>query len=343
MAGNFHNAVLPPRSLPRLFSQASFFSSLPPLQALPALAEEALLLECIVLDKDKESTQQQQKPPQQQQQQQLEGKRFAFPKKGQQLEMLCESLAFKGKGVCKIVDTGFVVPCDRALPGERLIAQITRKKGSYAEAMKVKTLSPHDDAVVAPCEHSNDCGGCKMQNLSYAAQLAVKERQVFEVISRLERFGDGHETYMKKIVGCQSPFGYRNKMEFSFGTKRWIPMSEMEGVLQIDPCRDEFALGLHAPGRFDKILSINKCLLQEDAANKVLDIVQRFCEAHANEMLPYDTFSQAGFLKHLMIRSGREQETYALQLMINFVTSCYEPHLLQPLVEELVANVPGVV
>ena len=58
---------------------------------------------------------------------------FVFPKKGQRLEMLCESLAFKGKGVCKTVDTGFVVLCDRALPGERLIALITKKKGSFAE------------------------------------------------------------------------------------------------------------------------------------------------------------------------------------------------------------------
>jgi predicted RNA-binding protein with TRAM domain len=55
-----------------------------------------------------------------------------FPKKGQRLEMLCESLAFKGKGVCKTVETGFVVLCDRALPGERLIALITKKKGSFA-------------------------------------------------------------------------------------------------------------------------------------------------------------------------------------------------------------------
>ncbi|KAI5071001.1 hypothetical protein GOP47_0013252 [Adiantum capillus-veneris] len=209
--------------------------------------------------------------------------------------------------------------------------------------MKVKTLSPHDDAVVAPCEHANDCGGCKMQNLSYAAQLAAKENQVFEVISRLGRFGDSHETYMKRIVGCQSVFGYRNKMEFSFGTKKWIPKSDMDGVLQMDPCRDEFALGLHAPGRFDKILSINKCLLQEDAANKVLAIAQSFCEAHTDELPPYDTFNKSGFLKHLMIRSGREPRTGALQLMVNFVTSHYEPCLLHPLVEKLVASVPEVV
>ena len=56
-----------------------------------------------------------------------------FPKRGQTLELVCESLAFKGKGVCKVAETGFVVMCDRALPGERFIGRVTRRKGSYAE------------------------------------------------------------------------------------------------------------------------------------------------------------------------------------------------------------------
>lgn len=257
--------------------------------------------------------------------------------------MLCESLAFKGKGVCKVVDTGFVVLCDRALPGERLVAQITKKKGSFAEAIKIKTLSPHDNSVVAPCEYASDCGGCKMQNLSYDAQLAAKEKQVFELISRIGRFVDGDESFMKGIIGCESPFHYRNKMEFSFGTKKWTPMSEFDGMLQRDSSRNEFALGLHAPGRFDKILSINKCLLQEDAANKVLEIVQHYCSTHTDELSPYDTYTHTGFLKHLVVRSGREPETCALQLMVNFVTSKYELALLQPLVNELVTKVPEVV
>lgn len=56
-----------------------------------------------------------------------------FPKRGQTLELVCESLAFKGKGLCKVAETGFVVMCDRALPGERFIGRVTRKKGNYAE------------------------------------------------------------------------------------------------------------------------------------------------------------------------------------------------------------------
>lgn len=56
-----------------------------------------------------------------------------FPKRGQELELVCESLAFKGKGVCKVEETGFVVMCDRVLPGEKFIGRVNRKKGNYAE------------------------------------------------------------------------------------------------------------------------------------------------------------------------------------------------------------------
>lgn len=66
-----------------------------------------------------------------------------FPKRGQSLELVCESLAFKGKGLCKVADTGFVVMCDRALPGERFIGRVTRKKGNYAEVRIFRVTSLH--------------------------------------------------------------------------------------------------------------------------------------------------------------------------------------------------------
>ena len=63
----------------------------------------------------------------------LESKPNFFPKKGQDVEMVCESLAYKGLGLCKVVDTGFVVFCERALPGERLVARIVKKRKGFAE------------------------------------------------------------------------------------------------------------------------------------------------------------------------------------------------------------------
>lgn len=56
-----------------------------------------------------------------------------YPKRGQTLQLVCESLAYKGKGLCKVTDTGFIVMCDRALPGEKFIGRVSRKKDNYAE------------------------------------------------------------------------------------------------------------------------------------------------------------------------------------------------------------------
>ncbi|KAL0441453.1 UNVERIFIED_CONTAM: putative RNA methyltransferase [Sesamum radiatum] len=313
-----------------------------------------------------------------------------YPKRGQTLELVCESLAFKGKGLCKVADTGFVVMCDRALPGEKFIGRVTRKKDNYAEVKKLKTITPHWDNVEAPCEFASHCGD--------------KESE--------------YDGIMKPIVPCDIQFHYRNKMEFSFGTKKWVP-AELLGQ-ECDETNG-YALGLHAPGFYDKVLNIDNCLLQSDPANKVLAAIQDSWRDPELSLSPYDVHSHRGFLKHLMLRTGsacimnfpyiailelrachchlhlvtwlflvlskkmsiqvsgrnnlivnlidrkwelsvlrtkevlfrllsmfycyiivRNIETGQPELMVNFVTSSYQPELLKPLVEKI-ATFPDVV
>ncbi|KAL3840840.1 hypothetical protein ACJIZ3_025431 [Penstemon smallii] len=260
-----------------------------------------------------------------------------YPKRGQTLELVCESLAFKGKGVCKVADTGFVLMCDRALPGEKFIGRVTRKKDNYAEVKKLKTIAPHWDYVEAPCEFASHCGGCKTQDLLYDAQVRAKEQQVHELIVHVGKFSDNDPEYggiMKPIVPCDIQFHYRNKMEFSFGTKRWVPAELLQQ--ECDETNGH-ALGLHAPGFFDKVLNVDKCLLQGDPANKVLAVIQDIWRDPELGLSPYDVHSHRGFLKHLMLRSGRNIETGQPELMVNFVTSAYMPELLKPLVDKVAA------
>ncbi|KAK3410868.1 hypothetical protein EUGRSUZ_J02895 [Eucalyptus grandis] len=258
-----------------------------------------------------------------------------FPRKNQTLELECESLAYKGKGVCKVYGTGFVVLCDRALPGERFVGRVTRRKGNYAEVTKLRTISPHRDVVDAPCEYASYCGGCKTQNLLYEAQVRAKEQQVRELIVHVGKFPDNDPEFpamMKPIVPCDIQFHYRNKMEFSFGSQRWLPRELFE---EDRDDTENHALGLHAPGFFDKVLNVNKCLLQSDPANKVLAAIQDCWRDPQLGLSPYDVHSHAGFLKHLMLRTGRDIETGQLEVMVNFVTSSYKPELLKPLVEKI--------
>ncbi|RRT64540.1 hypothetical protein B296_00011011 [Ensete ventricosum] len=181
--------------------------------------------------------------------------RSFFPKRGQTLELVCESLAFKGKGVCKVADTAFVVMCDRALPGERFLGRVSRKKGSYAEVVtKLKTITPHWDAVEAPCQYASYCGGCKTQNLSYEAQVRAKEQQVRDLIVHVGSFSDKDPDFaaiFKPFVPCDLQFHYRNKV----------------------------------------------CV--------VLAVIQDSWRDPKLGLSPYNVHTHAGFLKHLMLRTGR--------------------------------------
>ncbi|XAR49969.1 23S rRNA (uracil(1939)-C(5))-methyltransferase [Bertholletia excelsa] len=264
-----------------------------------------------------------------------------FPKRGQIIELVCESLAFKGKGVCKVADTGFVVMCDRALPGERFLGRVTRKKDNYAEVTKLESISPHWNFVEAPCEHASHCGGCKTQNLLYEAQIKAKEQQVRELVIHVGKFPEKElESFniMKPIIPCEVQFHYRNKMEFSFSNQAWLP----RGLQEKESDAESYALGLHAPGFFDKVLNVNKCLLQSAPANEVLKVIQDTWRDPRLGLSPYNVRTHAGFLKHLMLRTGRDVNSGRPEIMVNFVTSSYKADLLKPLVDKISA-IPEVV
>uniref|UniRef100_A0A0D3EKL2 TRAM domain-containing protein n=1 Tax=Oryza barthii TaxID=65489 RepID=A0A0D3EKL2_9ORYZ len=277
-----------------------------------------------------------------------------FPKRNEVLELTCEGLAFKGKGVCRVDGSTFVLLCDGALPGERLLARVRRiRRGAFAEAAKLRTLEPHRDAVDAPCPLAADCGGCKAQSLAYAAQIRHKHLQVRELLVNFGKFdprkmeSSEPDAILKPIVPCDEIFRYRNKMEFSFGTKRWMQREwkeekDDEVVKEEKVEGDGYSLGLHAPGFFDKVLHVEKCLLQSEPADKVLAIVQETWLDPALGLTPYDVHKHVGFLKHLMIRTGRNITTGAPEVMVNFVTSCYKPELLEPLVNNI-TKIPEVV
>ncbi|KAL5097229.1 hypothetical protein RYX36_001556 [Vicia faba] len=211
------------------------------------------------------------------------------------------------KGLCKVTETGYVVMCDRALPGERFIGRITRKKGNYAEATKLQTLTPPFHTVDAPCVYVPHCGGCKTHNLAYQAQVKAKEEQVRDLIIHVGRFSQKElelHGIMKPIVPCDIQFHYRNKMEFSFGPYKWLPKELLHGG-NVDGGSENYALGLHVPGFFDKIINVDKCLLQTDPANKVLTAIQECCRDPQLGFSPYNVHSHVGFLNNLMLRSGR--------------------------------------
>jgi len=216
------------------------------------------------------------------------------------------SLAFGGKGVARLDD--YVVFVKRAIPGDFVNARIIKRKRSYAEAVVESMVEKSPERISAPCPHFEYCGGCTWQNLSYQDQLKYKTAIVADA---LKYISDIDESIVRPILPSKASFHYRNKMEFSFADKKWLKPEELNNP-QIS--RD-FALGLHVPGTFDKIIHIEKCLLQSDQANQVLEFISKY--AYENNMPAYGIRSHEGYLRFLVIR----QSFYNNKLMVNIVTA----------------------
>lgn len=201
--------------------------------------------------------------------------------KDQELELKIDSLAYGGNGVARL--NGFVVFVRRGLPGDTVRARVTKVKRSHAEAIAVEVLEPGADRVEAPCVHYPACGGCRFQDLAYERQLEAKAGQVADALARIGGFAD---LELEPAVPAESIFHYRNKLEYSF-------TETPDGV----------GLGLHRAGRWDEVLDIEKCWLTTDVGNAIRNAVRDW--ARAEGLTVYDQTTHEGYLRHLVVREGR--------------------------------------
>lgn len=229
-------------------------------------------------------------------------------KRGSEIEVDIESLAFGGDGIGRVEGMAVFVP--DALPGQRVLARIQRKKPSYAKTQLLSVLTPSPDEITPQCQHFVECGGCALQNYRYEKQLITKASQARE---SLEHIGGFENPPLSPILPAPEQFYYRNKMEYTFGDQRWITQAEVDSGMQVTD-RD-FALGLHVRRRFDKILAIEKCHLQSEISNNIRSFIAR--ETKNSPLRPYTTRDHGGFWRFLVIREGKNTD----QIMVNIVTA----------------------
>ena len=204
------------------------------------------------------------------------------PHPGETLELEVTTLAYGGQGVARADD--FVVFVRGAVPGDRVLARVTRRKRAYAEARALEVVSPSPDRIAPRCAHHGVCGGCEWQTLAYDTQLRFKEQQVVESLRRLGHV-DGFA--LEPIRGAADPWRYRNKMEFSFG-------SAEDG----SP-----ALGLHRRGSWREIVPLADCPLASERMNGLRTAVAEACADLG--LRPYDRDGgDGGLLRHLVVREG---------------------------------------
>jgi 23S rRNA (uracil1939-C5)-methyltransferase len=212
--------------------------------------------------------------------------------RGDELELDVESLAYGGNGVARL--DGFVVFVRRGLPGDRVRARVTKVKRSHAEALATEVVQAGAARVEAPCAHYPACGGCRFQDLAYEAQLAQKEQQVRDALQRLGGIADPP---LEPIVPSEPEiFHYRNKLEYSFTATPAGP-----------------ALGFHRAGRWDEVLEIERCWLTDDVGNRVRGVVRDWAREEGLEA--YSQVDGSGYLRHLVVRQGRNTGQALVQLV----------------------------
>ena len=200
---------------------------------------------------------------------------------GEELELRIDSLAYGGNGVARA--NGFVVFVRRGLPGDTVRARVTKVKRGFAEATAERVLEPSPHRVEAPCPHFGACGGCRFQDLAYEHQAAAKETQVRDALVRIAGIA---EPPLQPIVPAASLYRYRNKLEYSF-----------------THTEDGPALGFHRAGRWDEVLAIDVCLLTTELGNAIREAVRDW--AREEGLDAYDQNTQSGYLRHLVVREGR--------------------------------------
>ncbi len=146
------------------------------------------------------------------------------------------------------------------------------------------------DVTRGLCPHFGDCGGCQMQDVSYAEQLARKEVSIRRALSGPE-FSD---TVIERPIGMAKPLRYRNKMEFTF-----------------DPSGRP---GLHRRGDYLGIVPIRRCYLCSESMEEVLRRVAEWSRRWG--LSGYDKHSHSGLLRHLSVR-----ESVRGDLLVSLFTS----------------------
>jgi len=229
-------------------------------------------------------------------------------------EVTIENIGAEGKSIAKV--DSMVVFVKDAVPGDVADLQVFRKKGRYMEARVVKYHRYSDQRTDPFCDHFGVCGGCKWQHLPYDRQLHYKEQQVVDAFRHIA----GVEIPETMPILASDPITqYRNKLEYTFSNHRWLLDHEKASET---PFEHTNAVGLHVPGRFDKVVDIQTCHLQGEPTNPVRNYLREL--SLEKKLTFYDHRTNEGLLRNLIIRTTTLGEVMVI-LSVQFdVPEVYE-------------------
>jgi 23S rRNA (uracil1939-C5)-methyltransferase len=247
--------------------------------------------------------------------------------------LLVEDYAAEGKSLARV--DGKVVFIERVVPGDRVDVRLYKSKKDWAEGYPLQFHEYSKERVQPFCSHFGVCGGCQWQMLPYEKQLYYKQKQVAD---NLTRIGKLPLPDIMPILGAAETTLYRNKLEYTFSSKRFIPEEEFQKARIEKDNKSETpasASGFHAKGLFDKVVEIEKCYLQAEPSNLIRTVVTEFARKQGYSF--YDYKLHTGFLRSILLRICTTGE-----VMVNVVMGEDDITKRVPLLEHLLKQVPGI-
>lgn len=209
--------------------------------------------------------------------------------------------ANEGKAIGRF--EGKVIFVDGAMPGDVVDVRVYFNKKDFAEARIINFREKAAQRLSPVCKHFTYCGGCKWQHVPYAEQLLFKERMVHDTIKHM---GKVEVAEWEPIIGSENEYRYRNKLEFAFSNRRWVPNE----ILTVAHAQNKPALGYHIQGFWDKVLHVDECHLQNEPTNTIRNAVYQY--ATEKGLSFYDARQQQGLLRNMMLRVLRTGEVLIL-------------------------------
>lgn len=204
--------------------------------------------------------------------------------------MIIDDLGSEGEGIGKI--DGFAVFVEGALPQEEIEVLIVKVKKRFAYGKLQKVLKPSPERVTPLCSVASKCGGCQLQHMSYEAQLKYKTKKVENALKKIAQI---ESVDVLPTLGMNDCWRYRNKVQF--------PVGSDNGNLKI---------GFYGK-RSHRIVTTQKCFLQHEISDKIIEIVKTFLEQYSISV--YDEKSHKGLLRHILVKIGFSTG----QIMVCFV------------------------
>ena len=227
-------------------------------------------------------------------------------KKGQIIEGIVQRVDFPNKGIVESAEGICVVK--NALPGQRVQCAINKVRKGKAEGRLLQVLEPSSLECGSSCPHFGSCGGCTYLSLPYEEQLRIKEAQVKKLLDSVLA-GQASNWKFEGIKASPVCFGYRNKMEFSFG----------------DEVKDgPLALGMHKRGSFYDIVSVTDCQIIDEDYRRILRCVKAYfagLQEQGTAVSFYHRLRHVGYLRHLLVRKAAKTG----EILIALVTTSQMP------------------